>query len=42
MLTRFVRNDRGAVAILFAFALVPLLAVVGSTLEYSRSSPIRR
>ena len=38
MLTRFVRNDRGAVAILFAFALVPLLAVVGITLEYSRST----
>jgi Flp pilus assembly protein TadG len=38
MLTRFARNDRGAVAILFAFALVPLLAVVGITLEYSRST----
>jgi Flp pilus assembly protein TadG len=38
MLTRFASDRRGAVAIFFAFALVPLLAVAGITMEYSRST----
>jgi Flp pilus assembly protein TadG len=38
MLTRFARDPRGTVAILFAFALVPLLAVIGVTVEYSRTT----
>src|SRR3712207_7659327 len=37
MLKRFAHDSRGAILVLFAFALVPLLAMVGVALDYSRS-----
>ncbi|HEX8666545.1 MAG TPA: TadE/TadG family type IV pilus assembly protein [Beijerinckiaceae bacterium] len=38
MFKRFANDSRGAILVLFAFALVPLLAVVGVALDYSRST----
>jgi hypothetical protein len=38
MLKRFADDRRGAVIVLFAFALVPLLALVGVAIDYSRST----
>ena len=38
MLKRFADDRRGAVIVLFAIALVPLLAVVGVAIDYSRST----
>lgn len=41
MFTRFAADRRGAVALLFAFVLIPLLAVVGVAVDYGRSARIR-
>ena len=38
MLRRFAQDRSGAVALLFAVALVPTVIVIGSALDYSRSS----
>src|SRR5688500_494833 len=38
---RFARDARGAVAITFALALLPLLGIVGAAVDYSRLSRAR-
>ena len=38
---RFVGEDRGAVALVFALALVPLMFGIGATVDYSRASLVR-
>jgi Flp pilus assembly protein TadG len=38
MLTQFAHDRRGAIAILFAIALLPLMAMVGVAMDYSRST----
>ncbi|HEX8167251.1 MAG TPA: pilus assembly protein [Beijerinckiaceae bacterium] len=38
MLKRFAQDRRGAIAVLFALALVPLLGIVGVAMDYSRST----
>lgn len=39
--TRFGRDERGVVAMIFALALVPLLGLVGAAIDYSRSTTVR-
>ena len=38
MLKRFAQDSRGAIAVLFALAVVPLLVMVGVAMDYSRST----
>ena len=38
---RFQRDRRGDVAIIFALALIPILAVVGAAIDYSRANAMR-
>jgi Flp pilus assembly protein TadG len=38
---RFQRESRGDVAIIFALALIPILAFVGAAIDYSRASHLR-
>lgn len=38
---RFIRARRGNVAITFAFSLIPLLALVGAAVDYSRANAVR-
>lgn len=40
-ITRFTGDRRGAVAILFALAVFPLLTAVGAAVDYSRSAQVR-
>lgn len=39
--TRFVADDRGNVAVIFAIALVPLLGFVGAAVDYTRANAAR-
>jgi Flp pilus assembly protein TadG len=38
---RFIRNERGNVAMIFAVSLVPLLGFVGAAIDYSRTTSAR-
>jgi len=38
---RFVRADRGNVAVIFAIALVPMLGIIGAAVDYSRAVAAR-
>lgn len=40
-LSRFGRHERGNVLMIFAFALIPLLGVVGVAIDYGRASQLR-
>lgn len=40
-LHRFGRNEKGAVSVMFGLALVPLLGLVGASIDYSRASQAR-
>jgi Flp pilus assembly protein TadG len=39
--TRFARNERGNIAILFGLTLLPLMAATGAAIDYSRASQAR-
>ena len=39
---RFQRQSRGDVAIIFALALIPILAFVGAAIDYSRADSRKR
>ena len=41
MFRTFARDRNGTIAVLFAFALVPLLLVTGGAIEYSRSIQVQ-
>ncbi len=41
LMARFVRNDRGGVALMFGLALVPLIGLVGAGVDYNRASQLR-
>ena len=38
---RFARADQGNIAMIFAITLVPLLAIVGAAVDYTRASAAR-
>ncbi len=38
LLTRFARDERGNIAVLFAIALLPILGFVGAAIDYSRAA----
>lgn len=38
---RFVRSDRGNVAVIFAVALIPIISFVGAAVDYSRANAAR-
>jgi Flp pilus assembly protein TadG len=40
-LVRFRSNDRGAVALIFGLALVPMMGMAGAAIDYSRVSAVR-
>lgn len=40
-LNRFVRNDRGGVALMFGLAVVPLIGLAGAAVDYNRASQLR-
>src|SRR3982751_619515 len=39
--TRFVADDKGNIAVIFAIALVPLLGFVGAAVDYTRANAAR-
>src|SRR3982751_246302 len=39
--TRFVADDKGNIAVIFAVALVPLLGFVGAAVDYTRANAAR-
>jgi Flp pilus assembly protein TadG len=41
LLKRFVRNERGNIAVIFAIASLPLLAAVGCAVDYSMATRVR-
>ena len=41
LLRRFLRNDRGNIAVIFSLALLPLLSAVGAAVDYSMATKVR-